>query len=107
MSIAGVDPEDISVSGKVVTVTLDNVTEGDQVEVSYEYVVEGAHVIQVDNKTSAIGEAVFKWPVYGSGDDCTDASIKGYVIMHLYRCRVTQAPGFDTSLTQQYRLLAQ
>ena len=72
-------------------------TDGDQVEVSYEYQVTGAHVIQIDNKTSAIGEAVFKWPVYNAGEDCTEASIKGYVVMHLYRCRVTAMPGFDTS----------
>lgn len=68
-----------------------------EVEISYEYVVEEAHVAMIDNATSAIGEAVFKWPVYNSGEDCTDASIKGYLIMHVYRCRVTQMPGFDTS----------
>ena len=74
------------------TSALEGVTDGDQVEVSYEYQVTGAHVIQIDNKTSAIGEAVFKWPVYNAGEDCTEASIKGYVVMHLYRCRVTAMP---------------
>lgn len=63
-----------------------------EVEISYEYTVASANVIEVDNKTSAIGEAVFKWPVYNAGQDCTESSIKGYVIMHLYRCRVTQMP---------------
>ena len=68
-----------------------------EVEISYEYTVSGAKVAQIDNQTSAIGEAVFKWPVYNSGEDCTDAAVKGYVIMKVYRCRVTQMPGFDTS----------
>ena len=78
-------------------VTFDDSEEG-EIEVSYEYTVNGANVAQIDNQTSAIGEAVFKWPVYNSGEDCTDASVKGYVIMKVYRCRVTQMPGFDTSL---------
>lgn len=94
VSIAGVDAEDFSVAAAVITFSeaLGGVNNGDQVEVSYEYQVTGAHVIQVDNKTSAIGEAVFKWPVYNAGDDCTESSIKGYVVMHLYRCRVTAMP---------------
>jgi hypothetical protein len=83
-----------AVSGK--TITLPESIEG-EVEVSYEYTVAGAKVAMIDNATSAIGEAVFKWPVYNSGEDCTDASIKGYVIMRVFRCRVTQMPGFDTS----------
>lgn len=84
-----------AVSGKLVTFP-ESIT--GEVEISYEYVVNGANVAQIDNQTSAIGEAVFKWPVYNSGEDCTDASVKGYVIMKVYRCRVTQMPGFDTSL---------
>lgn len=85
-----------SVAAKVITLP-DDVT--GEIEVSYEYVVSDAKVAEIDNQTSAIGEAVFKWPVYNSGEDCTDASIKGYVIMKVYRCRVSQMPGFDTSLT--------
>ncbi|MBP5468583.1 MAG: hypothetical protein J6Z11_04990 [Candidatus Riflebacteria bacterium] len=38
-----------------------------------------------------------KYPVYGSGDDCTDSSIIGYVLVHVYKCRVTTQPGFDAS----------
>lgn len=83
-----------AVSAKVVTFPASITGE---VEISYEYVVSGAKVAQIDNQTSAIGEAVFKWPVYNSGEDCTDAAVKGYVIMKVYRCRVTQMPGFDTS----------
>ena len=84
------------VAAKVITLPDD--VEG-EIEVSYEYVVTDAKVAEIDNQTSAIGEAVFKWPVYNSGEDCTDAAIKGYVIMKVYRCRVSQMPGFDTSLT--------
>lgn len=80
--------------GKVITLPDD--VEG-EIEVSYEYTVANAKVAQIDNMTSAIGEAVFKWPVYNAGEDCTEASVKGYVIMKVYRCRVSQMPGFDTS----------
>lgn len=97
------DPDTFAVSGAEVTLP-DDVT--GEVEVSYEYTVTGANVAMIDNATSAIGEAVFKWPVYNSGEDCTDASIKGYVIMKVFRCRVTQMPGFDTSLDSN-RFLAQ
>lgn len=65
-------------------------------DISYEYVVTG-NVVKIDNKSAAVGEAVMKWPVYAAGDDCTDSAIKGYAILRLYRCRVTQMPGFDTS----------
>ena len=54
-------------------------------------------IAKIDNKSVAAGEAVLKWPVYASGDDCTDSAIKGYVIMRLYRARITQLPGFDSS----------
>ena len=54
-------------------------------------------VAKIDNKSVAMGEAVLKWPVYASGDDCTDSAIKGHVVMRLYRARLTRLPGFDTS----------
>lgn len=86
---------DFTVSGKEVTFTDDKIA--GPVEISYEYEVNGANVIKIDNKSAATGEAVMKWPVYGAGDDCTDSAVKGYVILRMYRCRVTQMPGFDTS----------
>lgn len=100
ISIAGLtEGTDFSVSDKEITITggIDDFEEGDEVEVSYEYIDSTAHVIKIDNKESAIGEAVFKFPVYNSGSDCTESSIKGYVIFKLYRVRVSQMPGFDTS----------
>lgn len=82
-----------SVSGAEITFS----DETGEIEVSYETVVENAHVIQIDNKSAAMGEAIMKWPVYASGEDCTDSAIKGYVLLKMYRCRVTTMPGFDTS----------
>ena len=73
----------------------------DTVTVSYYYdlVAEGEHVeeAKIDNRSSAIGEAIMVYPVYGSGDDCSDSSIIGNVIVKVYKCRVTAAPGFDAS----------
>lgn len=66
------------------------------VTVHYFYKVE-AQEANIDNRSSAMGEAIMKYPVYGSGDDCTDSSIIGYVLVHVYKCRVTTQPGFDAS----------
>lgn len=85
-----------TVSEKEITFNTGDVAVGDQVLVTYE-VSETATVVNVTNKTSARGEAMLKWPVYSAGEDCTDSGIKGYIICKIYRCRVTQAPGFDTS----------
>ena len=73
--------------------------EGDianDVVISYTYEVT-AQEANIDNRSSARGEAVMKYPVYGSGDNCTDSSIIGYVLVRVYNARVTQAPGFDAS----------
>ena len=82
-----------TISGKEVTVT--GLT-GD-VELTYETVISGAHVAKINNSQTAIGAATLRWPVYSSGDDCSDSAIKGYVEMKIFRCRVSQGPGFDTS----------
>ena len=111
VSIAGLDPSttdkdgtartpDFTVSGKVITIASGSRTglvDGQAVEVMYEAVVNGANKIDIQNDTAAVGEAVFKWPVYASGEDCTESSIKGFVVVSAPRCRVTQQPGFDTS----------
>ena len=68
------------------------------VDVVYDYTQEVTEAI-VTNKESAIGEAVAIWPVYGSGDDCSESSIIGYYIVKVFRARITQIPGMDTSLT--------
>ena len=71
------------------------------IPVSY-YYTESAYVAEIDNKSSAVGEAVLIYPVYAGGDECTNgsfdtASIIGHVIMKVYKCRVTQQPGLDGS----------
>lgn len=71
--------------------------EGGIVEVNYFY-YEEAQEANIDNRSSAMGEAVMVYPVYGNGDDCTDSSIIGHVYVRVYKCRVTTQPGFDASL---------
>lgn len=66
------------------------------VEVVYDYEQEAMEAI-IDNKSSAIGQAACIWPVYGSGDDCTESDIIGYYVVKVFRARITTAPGFDTS----------
>ena len=66
------------------------------VTIHYNYAVT-AQEAKIDNRSSARGEAVMKYPVYGAGEDCTDASIIGYVVVRVYNCRVTAQPGFDAS----------
>ena len=69
----------------------------DTVTVSYTYAQTGLQEALIDNRSSAIGEAMMLYPVYGSGDDCSDSAIIGHVYVHVFRCRVTAAPGFDAS----------
>lgn len=83
-----------------------DIPDGTTATVFYEYVESTANEALIDNRSSAIGEAILVWPVYASSDDCSvQASIIGHVIMKVFRCRVTSAPGFDSSLT--FRELAQ
>lgn len=85
-----------NVIGKTVTVTLPDDFDGDSVEITY-YETQNANVIEIDNKTAAVGELIAKWPVYATGDESDAAGVKGYVLMKVYKCRVTAMPGFDTS----------
>ena len=70
--------------------------EGGKVEVNYFY-YETAQEAKITNQSSATGEAIMVYPVYGNGDDCTDSSIIGHVYVRVYKCRVTAQPGFDAS----------
>ena len=72
--------------------TFDASEEG-SVEVTYEVAVSTAKTIEVSNMQAAVGEVVCKWPVYPSSDDCSTAAVKGYVVLKMYRARVTQMPG--------------
>ena len=82
------------VNGKQITFSADD--DIDFVDVIYKYVKEVKELI-VTNKESAIGEASCIWPVYGSGDDCSQSDIIGYYIVRVFRARITQIPGLDTS----------
>ena len=66
------------------------------IDVTY-YVLQTVKAIDIDNKSTAVGELIAKWPVYASGEEGNAAGIKGYLIMQVYKCRITQMPGFDTS----------
>lgn len=72
---------------------------GKTVDVTYEkeYTAGVVKEMLVDNRSTAMGKVICKWPVYGSSDVCTDSAIRGYVIMTIFKARVTAAPGFDTS----------
>ena len=91
-------------AGKFKVITANDITKlqfatgdvGAKVEVSY-YYNDSVAEANIDNRSSAMGEAIMQWPVYGNGDDCTDASIIGYVTVKVYRARVTAQPGFDSS----------
>jgi hypothetical protein len=83
------------VDGKKITFSADD--DIDYVDVIYRYVNEVQEAI-ITNKESAIGECTCIWPVYGSGDDCTESSIVGNYIVRVFRARITQVPGMDTSL---------
>ena len=118
VSISGMEETDGEVAtGKFKVTTDGNKTTvaffagdiADTVTVSYEY-NETVQEANIDNKSSAMGEAVLKYPVYGSGDDCTDSAIIGYLMMRVYKARVTAQPGLDgsykTASTYQFTLAA-
>jgi len=78
--------------------------DGASVEVTYMEAKSNALSLDVTNDKAAVGEALLVWPVYNGGES-TDAGTgtfssndtKGYIVMDVYRCRITQVPGFDTS----------
>lgn len=72
-----------------------------ELEIHYEYEEEAFEAL-IDNKTSAVGEATLVYPVYGgAASECSvDSSIIGYVILKVFRARVTAQPGLDGSYKQ-------
>jgi hypothetical protein len=82
------------INGKKITFSADD--DIDFVDVVYQYTKEVQEAI-ITNKESAIGECSCIWPVYGSGDDCTESSIVGYYIVKVFRARITTVPGLDSS----------
>lgn len=81
-----------------ITLNAGDFTAGQPVRVSYvRRVVNGTQVAVLTTSSTAKGELWAHYPVYSSGVDCTDASIKGWVHMYFPRVRVTALPGFDAS----------
>lgn len=98
VSINGLTEASTIASGKFVvdiankTVTFNTGEESGDIEVSYLTVDTTASEMVVDNKSSAIGTAYARYPVYSSGSDCTASGISGYVVVEIFRCRVTGHP---------------
>lgn len=86
----------------VVTFNSGDVAAGDTVVVSYiRRIVSASRMSVKTESTTAKGALYAHWPVYSSGDDCSDAAVKGWLHLYIPRVRVTALPGFDNSLTQQ------
>ena len=82
----------------VITFAENDVAAGDTLRVAYRRRVNGASVATVKtNSTTAKGALYAHWPVYSSGTDCTESSVKGYLHLYIPRVRVTALPGFDNS----------
>ena len=85
---------------KKTTLTLysSDATVGDEVWVSYDRYLANAHTVSVKTNTgSARGKVTFHFPVYSSGTDCTESSVKGLVHFDIYKVRVTTDVPVDTS----------
>ena len=67
------------------------------IRVVYQTTVTAERAKVLTSTMSARGEVSMKWPVYSSGTDCSEAAVKGYVVLTIYMARVTAMPGFDTS----------
>ena len=72
---------------------------GKTIEVYIERNVDEVDNIIVDNTQTFVGECILRWPVYSSGDEdgLSAGGVKGYIYWRFFKCRVTSAPGFDTS----------
>jgi len=64
--------------------------------VNYMYAAN-ADYINIDNKQSAICEAVLEFPVYDDGTDCSLSSEIGHVYVKVFKARISQLPGMDGS----------
>lgn len=85
----------------VITFNTGDVTVGKPVRVAYiRRVVNGSTVPVTTEATTAKGTLYAHWPVYSSGSDCSESSIKGWLHLCMKRCRATALPGFDSSYKQ-------
>lgn len=69
---------------------------GKKVRVNYAYTAN-VDYINIDNKSSAICEAVLEFPVYDDGTNCSLSAEIGHVYVKVFKARITQMPGMDGS----------
>lgn len=81
---------------KYTTNPITGVKVGEVVEFTYA-VNKTTKVAQINNQDTATGDLLLRWPVYAAANDDTISAIKGYYYRHVFKARVTQVPGFDTS----------
>lgn len=71
---------------------------GHEMRVSYRRRVNGASTVNVlTNSRMATGSLTVHWPVYSSGTDAEQSSVKGYLHLEIFRVRVSSVPSFDNS----------
>lgn len=87
-----------AVSGSEITFAED---ETGEMEISYKTVVSDAKVINITNEKVACGETVLKWPVYGDNKNCTENGIIKYLVVRIFKTRITTVPGLDTSFPER------
>ncbi len=82
----------------VVTLLAADVEGVQSITIFYDEVLTGASTVAVrDNVASASGSAEMRYRVYGSGEN---ASVIGYLIIQIYKAKVTTKPGFENSYGQ-------
>ena len=85
-----------------ITLNASDVAVGDEFRVFYtRRVVNGYELNEYTDSTMAKGSLTAHWPLYSSGTDCSEATLKGMLHWLFYKVRATAAPGFDNSLTKQ------
>lgn len=68
------------------------------ITIFYDEKLTGTSTVAVrDNVASASGSAEMRYRVYGSGEN---ASVIGYLIIQIYKAKVTSKPGFENSYGQ-------
>lgn len=78
------------------TITFENTMADKHMRVNYSYLAN-ADYINIDNKQSAICEAVLEFPVYDDGTDCSLSAEIGHVYVKVFKARISQLPGMDGS----------
>lgn len=81
-----------------ITFAADDIIVGENVQVTFERRVASADVTTITtNGGTSRGSLTLTWPVMSSGDDCTQASIKGFWHLKVPRAMCTTRAGLDTS----------